>query len=88
MEITQVPIAIVGAACHLPGGADCPHEYWEILAAGVNTWSKVPEDRFNEAAFFHRSPDDPNGSNNHKGGHFIRRDVRDFDNEFFGSECI
>lgn len=86
MESPQAPVAIVGVACRLPGGADSPQDYWEILTAGVNTWTKVPQERFNENAFFHHSPDDPNGSNNHRGGHFIRQDIREFDNEFFSSK--
>lgn len=43
----------------------------------------MPETRYNEAAFYHPSADDPNGTNHHRGGHFIDRDLRDFDHGFF-----
>lgn len=47
------------------------------------TWNPVPNDRFNETAFYHPSGDNPNGTNNHPGGHFIDGDVRYFDHFFF-----
>ena len=34
-------------------------------------------------AFYHPNADDPNGTSNHPGGHFIAGDVRDFDHAFF-----
>ncbi|KAJ4355911.1 Highly reducing polyketide synthase sat13 [Didymosphaeria variabile] len=77
------PIAVVGLQCRFPGGAVSPEKLWETLLSGSNTWSQVPADRFNEEAFFHPDPDDSNGSNNHRGGHFLNEDIRDFDNEFF-----
>lgn len=77
------PIAIVGASCRLPGGANDLQSLWELFAHGKETWSPVPSDRFNEAAFHHPDGSNPNGTNNHLGGHFIDGDVRDFDNSFF-----
>ncbi|KAL8707717.1 MAG: hypothetical protein Q9220_007297 [cf. Caloplaca sp. 1 TL-2023] len=34
-------------------------------------------------AFYHPNADDPHGTNNHPGGHFISSDIRDFDHGFF-----
>lgn len=76
-------IAIVGAACRLPGGANSLNSLWELLGNGREAWTPVPTDRFNEKAFHHPNADDPNGTNNHRGGHFIDGDVRDFDHAFF-----
>lgn len=36
-----------------------------------------------QQAFYHPNADDPNGTSNHPGGHFISGDVRDFDHAFF-----
>lgn len=77
------PIAIVGISCRLPGGANSPENFWELLEKTGNAWTPVPEDRFNEKSFYHPSSDDPNGTNHHKGGHFIDADLRDFDHGFF-----
>ncbi|KAJ3572452.1 hypothetical protein NPX13_g5041 [Xylaria arbuscula] len=77
------PIAIVGLSCRLPGGANDLKSLWDVLGNGREAWSPVPPDRFNETAFFHPNSNDPNGTNNHRGGHFINGDVRDFDHAFF-----
>ncbi|KAI1500661.1 polyketide synthase [Biscogniauxia marginata] len=81
--IPMDPIAVVGVSCRLPGGANSIDGLWELLERGGEAWSPVPKDRFNETAFHHPSPDDPNGTNHHRGGHFIDGDVRDFDHSFF-----
>ncbi|KJZ72764.1 hypothetical protein HIM_07839 [Hirsutella minnesotensis 3608] len=77
------PVAIVGVACRLPGSANDLDSFWDLLAMGGEAWSRVPADRFNESAFYHPNANDPNGTNNHQGGHFIDQDVRDFDHAFF-----
>ncbi len=43
----------------------------------------MPETRFNPEAFYHQNPD-RSGSINSIGGYFIEKDVRLFDNNFFG----
>ncbi|KAF2446770.1 ketoacyl-synt-domain-containing protein [Karstenula rhodostoma CBS 690.94] len=77
------PIAVIGLQCRFPGGSITSEKLWETLVSGRNTWSQVPADRFNEEAFFHPDPDDTNGTNNHRGGHFLNEDIRDFDHDFF-----
>ncbi|KAI1418873.1 polyketide synthase [Xylaria sp. FL1777] len=79
----SMPIAIVGLSFRLPGGVDSENNLWELLEKGDDAWSPVPIERFNERSFHHPSADDPNGTNNHVGGHFIKDDVRDFDHSFF-----
>ena len=77
------PIAVVGMSCRFPGGANNPEQFWSMLSEGKSAWTKVPSSRFNEEAFYHPSPD-MNGATNHRGGHFIDRDLAGFDAGFFG----
>lgn len=77
------PIAVVGLALRLPGGANDADGLWELLESGRPAWTPVPEDRYNGDAFYHPNADDATGTSNHPGGHFISGDVRDFDNTFF-----
>lgn len=39
-------LAIVGMACRLPGGANDPELFWELLEQGRDTLTTVPPDRF------------------------------------------
>ncbi|KAL3436408.1 hypothetical protein BDV09DRAFT_184345 [Aspergillus tetrazonus] len=49
-------LAVVGMACRMPGGADTPEQFWELLMNGVDTHTTVPPDRFDLNAHF-----DPSG---------------------------
>ncbi|WP_437759716.1 non-ribosomal peptide synthase/polyketide synthase [Sorangium sp. So ce1389] len=40
------PIAIVGAGCRFPGGADSPEEFWRLLTSGVDAIGEVPPERW------------------------------------------
>ena len=46
------PIAIVGAACRLPGAPDM-QAFAELLAAGVDAVTEIPDDRWSKAAWLH-----------------------------------
>lgn len=84
-ECIPSPIAIVGIGCRLPGGVSDTEGLWDLLAKGINTWSPVPRERFNEDAFYHPDPEN-NGTTNHRGGHFLSQDndLAAFDAGFFG----
>jgi acyl transferase domain-containing protein/acyl carrier protein len=45
----EVPIAIVGMGCRLPGGVESPDSLWELAAAGLSTAGPVPADRWDAA---------------------------------------
>lgn len=86
---TPTPIAIIGIGCRFPGGADSPEKLWNLLASGRSTWSPVPADRWNDAAFFDSDPDQQ-GMQNSRGGHFLDQDLSAFDGAFWGlapAEC-
>src|SRR5580693_4193946 len=64
------PIAIVGMACRLPGGADTPELFWENLAAGAGAIGDFPASRAWDADLC--SPDrDAGGKTYARGGGFL-----------------
>ncbi|SEC54765.1 polyketide synthase 12 [Amycolatopsis tolypomycina] len=62
------PVAIVGTACRLPGGADDADALWDLVAAGTDAIGGYPADR---------------GWDLDGAGGFLR-DIAGFDPEFFG----
>lgn len=78
----QIPIAIVGMSCRLPGNVTTPDEFWELCSRARNVWSEIPKERFENAAFHHPNPG-KSGCFNAKGGHFLKEDVGLFDAPFF-----
>ena len=48
----QVPIAICGMACRLPGGLRTPEEVWEFILAKRDAGFRVPESRYNISAYY------------------------------------
>ncbi|SPO04422.1 related to type I polyketide synthase [Cephalotrichum gorgonifer] len=77
-----MPIAIIGISCRFPGDATSPEKLWNIVSESRGTWSEVPQDRFNNASFYH--PEGSNlGTSNVRGAHFLKEDVSLFDASFF-----
>jgi myxalamid-type polyketide synthase MxaB len=77
------PIAVVGMACRLPGGADTPERLWEILRDGVDTVTEVPAGRWDADAFYDPDPDAA-GKMYSKAGAFLQEKIDEFDAAFFG----
>ncbi len=75
------PVAIVGAACRLPGAPDLD-AYWRLLEAGGDAVSTLPADRFAQGAFFHPRRGEPGRSYTFAAGHV--GDVFAFDASAFG----
>ena len=75
------PIAIVGAACRFPGGAEDLEAYWKLLVDGVVATTEVPASRWRVADWYDADPETPNRTYVTKGG--FLRDVETFDPGFF-----
>src|SRR5689334_3458819 len=82
-RLRSEPIAIIGMSCRIPGGANSPDAYWELLRGGVDAISAMPGDRWDVDAVY-----DPDlgvvGKSYTKHGGFLDIDVYGFDPEFFG----
>jgi acyl transferase domain-containing protein len=76
------PIAIVGMACRLPGNADNPRAFWQLLREGGSGMVQAPPDRWDVSAYQASTPDEPGKLQSSLGG-FID-DVDQFDPHFFG----
>jgi acyl transferase domain-containing protein/NADPH:quinone reductase-like Zn-dependent oxidoreductase/acyl carrier protein len=76
-----VPIAILGAACRLPGAAD-PAALWRLLESGTDAVGTLPADRFNQALFLHPRRGEPGRSYTFAAG--TLGDVSGFDAAAFG----
>jgi acyl transferase domain-containing protein/NADPH:quinone reductase-like Zn-dependent oxidoreductase len=76
------PIAIVGMACRLPGGADTPDRFWQVMRDSVCAVREAPPDRWNGDAWY--DPDlSTAGKTVTKSGCFLDR-IDAFDADYFG----
>ena len=83
VEAAREPIAIVGAGCRFPGGADSPDQFWSLLEQGGDAVAAVPSARWDREAFYDPDPDVPGKIYTDQGG-FLREPVDGFDADFFG----
>ena len=75
-------LAIIGAACRLPGGVEDLGGFWRRLDAGDCTVTEIPATRWSKAAFFSPERQAPGKSYTWAAG--VIDDIEAFDPEFFG----
>src|ERR1700682_5001201 len=76
------PIAIIGAGCRIPGGANSPEAFWQMLHDGVDAVGELPADRWETAPLLDQNPYTP-GKMFTCYGNFLP-DIDGFDPKFFG----
>jgi len=76
------PIAVVGMALRMPGGAQTPEKFWQLLRHGVDTTSEFPSVRADASRFYDPDPDHPGTAYVIRGG--FLDEVDGFDPAVFG----
>ncbi|MFI6079379.1 SDR family NAD(P)-dependent oxidoreductase, partial [Actinoplanes sp. NPDC051343] len=77
------PIAIVAAACHLPGGVASPEDLWRLVADGVDAIGPFPHDRgWDVESIYHPEPGVPGTTYTRSGG--FLPGAAEFDAALFG----
>ncbi|MBI1357394.1 MAG: SDR family NAD(P)-dependent oxidoreductase [Acidobacteria bacterium] len=76
------PIAILGAACRIPGGANDLEAFWELLRNETDAVREVPADRWDIEQYYDPDPDAPGKMYTRWGG--FLGPVDGFDAAFFG----
>lgn len=89
---TQIPIAVVGMGCRLPGYSSSPTALWELLERGGVAKNEPPASRFSLAGHYDKANPGRPRTMKSPGGMFIENtDPALFDGQFFNIsrvECI
>lgn len=82
-SLPELPVAICGTACRLPGGISSPSDLWRLLQAGNEARSRVPTSRLNIDAY--DSAESKPGMINSLYGYFldVSVDLAAFSSTFF-----
>jgi acyl transferase domain-containing protein/acyl carrier protein len=78
----QEPVAIVGIGCRFPGGVRNPQELWQLLTAGTDAISALPQDRDWDVHGSYDPDPDHGGTSYVRAGGFLD-EATDFDASFF-----
>ncbi|GAB3135936.1 type I polyketide synthase [Tsukamurella serpentis] len=76
------PIAVVGIGCRLPGGVRSAAEFWDLLDAGRDAITDIPDERWSRSRYY--EPDRVPGKSRVSRGGFLAEPVDEFDPAFFG----
>jgi acyl transferase domain-containing protein len=75
------PIAIIGIGCRIPGGANSPEQFWQLLHEGRSAIREIPPNRWDVDAYYDPNPDTPGKIATRFGG-FLEQ-VDRFEPQFF-----
>jgi acyl transferase domain-containing protein/NADPH:quinone reductase-like Zn-dependent oxidoreductase/ubiquinone/menaquinone biosynthesis C-methylase UbiE/acyl carrier protein len=75
------PIAIIGIGCRIPGGANDPEQFWQLLHEGRSGVREIPSDRWDADAYYDPNPDAPGKIATRFGGFMDQVDC--FEPQFF-----
>ncbi|QSQ18101.1 SDR family NAD(P)-dependent oxidoreductase [Myxococcus landrumensis] len=78
------PIAIIGMACRMPGGANSPEALWELLRDGRDAIVEVPADRWSVDDYFDPDPNAEGKMYTRWGGFLKGVRLDELDARFFG----
>ena len=78
------PIAIVGMSCRMPGGANDPEAFWELLVSGTDPMIEVPPERWDLQAVYDPVPGTPGRMYTRWAGFVDFDQIEGFDPGFFG----
>ena len=74
-------IAVVGIGCRLPGGADTPQAFWEMLRLGRQSIGEIPTNRFDVPRYYDAHPQSRGKTVSRLGAYLDHIDQ--FDADFF-----
>ncbi|MGC9501890.1 SDR family NAD(P)-dependent oxidoreductase, partial [Streptomyces sp. WG7] len=77
------PIAIVAMSCRYPGGVRTPEDLWELLTAGADGITPLPQNRGWDTEALYDPDPGSRGTSYARGGGFLH-DAAEFDAHFFG----
>jgi acyl transferase domain-containing protein/aryl carrier-like protein len=78
------PIAVIGISCRMPGGANDPEAFWELLRSGRDPIRPVPPDRWDLSGWYDPRQGTLGKMYVREAGFVDQEVVEGFDPEFFG----
>ncbi|MBU2277167.1 MAG: SDR family NAD(P)-dependent oxidoreductase [Gammaproteobacteria bacterium] len=76
------PLAIIGASCRFPGGANDLQQFWQVLADGINTITPVDPARW-DAGHYYAKEQQAAGKMYTTHGGYLQLALDQFDHQFF-----
>ena len=80
------PVALIGIGCRMPGRANTPDTFWQLLRDGVDTVAEIPASRWDVDAYYDPRPNVA-GKIYVRAGSFLE-DIDRFDAPFFGITAL